>query len=284
MAAPSGIVWGSIVGDYGRIGIYTSLSNTETVTTVNVQLWFWSKYSVIDSTNSTYYDVLSSPGTPTTFYPKQDIVTPVSTGGAWPTTNQVLLKTFTHSYTRGTGAVTKYAAALLVNVDRVGGTMSVSAPFTIPALTSYKISYNANGGSGAPSAQTKYYGKTLTLSSTKPTREGYTFQGWAITSGGSVIYQAGGSYSANAAITLHAVWKANTYTVTYNANGGTGAPGAQTKTHGATLKLSSTQPTRTGYDFKGWGVSASSTTVSYAAGANYTGNAAMLFLNGWYEG
>lgn len=281
MAAPSGIVWGSIVGDYGRIGIYTSLSNTETVTTVNVQLWFWSKYSVTDSYSATYYNVFSSPGIPTTIYENEKIITGVATGGAWPTANQILLKTFTHSYTRETGAVTKYAAALLANVDRVGGTMGANATFTIPALTSYKISYNANGGSGAPSAQTKYYGKTLTLSSTKPTREGYTFQGWAITTGGSVMYHAGGSYSSNAAMTLHAVWKANTYTVQYNANGGTGAPGAQTKTHGVTLKLSSTKPTRTGYDFKGWGVSASSTTVSYASGANYTGNAALTLYAIW---
>ena len=40
----------------------------------------------------------------------------------------------------------------------------------------YTISFNANGGSGAPGSQTKKYFSNLTLSSTKPTRTGYTFQ------------------------------------------------------------------------------------------------------------
>jgi hypothetical protein len=44
--------------------------------------------------------------------------------------------------------------------------------------TIYNITYNANGGSGEPSAQLKKNGTDLTLSSTKPTRTGYTFQNW----------------------------------------------------------------------------------------------------------
>ena len=52
----------------------------------------------------------------------------------------------------------------------------------------------------------------LTLSSTKPTRTGYTFLGWATSSSAtSATYSAGGTYSNNVAATLYAVWKANTY-------------------------------------------------------------------------
>ena len=148
-------------------------------------------------------------------------------------------------------------------------------------LTSYTVSYNANGGSGAPSSQTKWHGKTLTLSSTKPTRTGYTFQGWATSSGGSVAYAAGASYTGNTTITLYAVWKANTYTVKFDANGGSGAPSNQTKIYGQTLTLSSTKPTRANYNFKGWGTSATTTTVAYAAGASYTGNAAITLYAVW---
>lgn len=43
---------------------------------------------------------------------------------------------------------------------------------TVSAKTSYTVSYNANGGTGAPAAQTKWHGTNLTLSSTKPTRTG----------------------------------------------------------------------------------------------------------------
>ena len=71
----------------------------------------------------------------------------------------------------------------------------------------YTVSYNANGGSGAPASQTKTYGVNLTLSSTVPTRAGYAFKGWATSSTGSVAYQAGGTYSANSAVTLYAVWE-----------------------------------------------------------------------------
>ena len=87
----------------------------------------------------------------------------------------------------------------------------------------------------------------LTLSTTVPTRTGYTFKGWATSaSATSATYSAGGSYTANSGATLYAVWQINTYTVSYNANGGSGAPSAQTKTYGVNLTLSSTKPTRTG--------------------------------------
>ena len=96
-----------------------------------------------------------------------------------------------------------------------------------------------------------------------------------------MAYAAGASYTANAAATLYAVWKANTYTVSYNANGGSGAPSAQTKTYGTTLKLSSTKPTRTNYTFLGWATSASATSATYAAGANYTANANTTLYAVW---
>lgn len=79
--------------------------------------------------------------------------------------------------------------------------------FTVPALESYAVRYDANGGSGAPTAQTKWYGETLTLSGTKPTRAGHEFVGWATSAGGSVAYAAGAAYTANKAATLYAVWR-----------------------------------------------------------------------------
>lgn len=82
----------------------------------------------------------------------------------------------------------------------------------------YTVSYNANGGSGVPSSQKKDHGKALTLSSTKPTRSGYTFLGWSTSkTATSPSYSAGGSYNGNADITLYAVWKSNTCSHSYNA-------------------------------------------------------------------
>lgn len=166
-----------------------------------------------------------------------------------------------------------------------GGTKSASGSISVAAKTSYKITYNANGGSGAPAAQTKWHGTNLVLSSTKPTRTGYVFQGWALTKAdadaGTWYYQAGNTCGRNENLTLYAVWEANTYKITYNANGGSGAPAAQTKTYGVNLTLSSTKPTRANYVFKGWGTSASATSVTYAAGAVYKANAAATLYAIW---
>ena len=97
-----------------------------------------------------------------------------------------------------------------------------STLYAVWAAQTYTISYNANGGSGAPSSQTKTHGVTLTLSSTKPTRVGYEFLGWATSpTATSATYSAGGSYTNNGTATLYAVWKAKEYSVLYNGNGGT---------------------------------------------------------------
>lgn len=193
---------------------------------------------------------------------------------------------FTGTYSiSGNGSASKTITVTFKNFNTDNGdsaSKNVSFTVTVPAWTSYSIKYNANGGSGAPSSQTKWKDQALTLSSTKPTRTGYSFLGWSTSSTAtSATYSAGGKYTANAAATLYAVWKANTYTVAYNANGGTGAPASQTKTYGKTLTLSSTKPTRTNYTFKGWGTSASATTVTYAAGGSYSANAGITLYAVW---
>jgi uncharacterized repeat protein (TIGR02543 family) len=192
---------------------------------------------------------------------------------------------FTGTYSiSGNAGASKSVVVTFRNFNTDNGdsaTKAINLSVSVPAWTSYTVKYNANGGSGAPSSQTKWKDQALTLSTTKPTRTGYSFQGWATSASGSVAYAAGASYTANAAVTLYAVWKANTYTVSYNANGGSGAPASQTKTYGTALTLSGTKPTRTNYTFKGWGTSASATTVSYAAGASYTANAAITLYAVW---
>ena len=149
------------------------------------------------------------------------------------------------------------------------------------ALASYAVTYNANGGSSAPGQQTKWFNESLTLSTSQPTKNGYTFKGWATSSGGSVAYSPGSTYTGNAALTLYAVWQVWTYTVSYNANGGSGAPGSQTKTWGQNLTLSSTKPTRSLYNFKGWGTSSGSTSASYQPGGTYSTNAAITLYAVW---
>ncbi len=69
------------------------------------------------------------------------------------------------------------------------------------------VSYDANGGSGAPGSQTKTENVTLTLSPVSPRRTGYTFKGWATNKFmPGAQYQPGGKYTANASVTLYALW------------------------------------------------------------------------------
>lgn len=155
------------------------------------------------------------------------------------------------------------------------GSGSNSWSITVPAKDSYTVSYNANGGSGAPSAQTKWYNETLTLSSTKPTRTNYTFIGWSTSSNAtSATWSAGGAYANNSGATLYAVWLPNptTCTLSYNANGGSGAPSSQTHVQNTTSKISSAIPTRTNYAFIGWSTSSSATSGTYLPDGQYTNN------------
>ena len=93
---------------------------------------------------------------------------------------------FTGEYSiSGNGAATKTVTVAFRNFNTDNGdsaTKNVSFSVSVPAWTSYNITFNANGGSGAPGNQTKWKGQTLTLSSTKPTRTGYSFLGWSTSS------------------------------------------------------------------------------------------------------
>lgn len=141
----------------------------------------------------------------------------------------------------------------------------------------YRVTFNANGGSlgNVPSYQTKTHGTALELTSAKPTRSGYTFVGWGTSDSDTTAnYNPGDNYTANAGDILYAIWK-KTITLTYNANGGSGAPSSQSATiYNATTSnkftLSSTKPTLTGHTFLGWSKSNTATSSSYDAGGSIT--------------
>lgn len=128
----------------------------------------------------------------------------------------------------------------------------------------YRISYNANGGSGAPAAQFKKEGTSITLSNTKPTRAGYTFKGWATSSTSTTVaYNPGATYSKDAGLILYAVWTPWTYTLIFDANGGTGAPSSVTKSGDIPIQIPETKPTKTNYIFKRWNTKSDGTGKSY---------------------
>ena len=148
----------------------------------------------------------------------------------------------------------------------------------------YNISYNANNGVGAPYSQTKLYGETLTLSSSRPTREGCTFLGWATSSGATEPeYDPGDSFTLNSDYTLYAVWDVPSYTITFDANNGDNAPSPQTKSYGETITLSEDIPTRSEYKFLGWATSPEATSAEYLPGSSFSLNENCVLYAVWLE-
>lgn len=148
--------------------------------------------------------------------------------------------------------------------------------YAIWTINTYTITYDANGGVGAPSQQGYEYdpSETIKLLLTEPTRTGYTFLGWSFSNTATLAsYVPGQEWGRNnvSDYTLYAVWKLNTYTLTYDANGGIDEPKSQSYEYATsgTINLSSTQPTRDGYEFSGWGLSSDTTTVSYNPGQTW---------------
>ena len=155
--------------------------------------------------------------------------------------------------------------------------------FNVTDLT-YNISYNANGGSGAPSSQTKYYDKLLSLSSLKPIRTGYTFKGWSTSSTATkASYQSGDNYISNSNVTLYAVWEKIQYNISYDANGGSGAPSDQSKYYDSTITLRSGTPTRKGYLFKGWSTRSTALSADYQPGDRYSSNSNLTLYAVWEQ-
>lgn len=111
--------------------------------------------------------------------------------------------TFTGWNTAANGSGTSYSA---------GGSYTSNAAATMYAqwsVNTYQVTYNANGGSGSVSSQTKTYGQALTLASSGFTKSYYTLDGWATSASGSKAYDLGASYTGNAALSLYAHWKIN---------------------------------------------------------------------------
>lgn len=178
---------------------------------------------------------------------------------------KIVSKTFT--WNKEPSAATKKITVTAYRGDgEVESVKTIS--IAVPALESFDVTYEADGGEGAPASQLKYYGRALTLSTIKPTRTGYTFTGWKEGMTGTA-YAPGGTYSENASAALLAQWEANIYTITLDANGGEGG-GKLSKTFGESVTLPEDVPVRAHYEFKGWSVFANATSATWNAGDTFS--------------
>lgn len=227
MAAPSNTTWGSVVGSgggQGRIGAYITSSSTNTQTTVTMQVWFWTKYSVEDSSNSFHY---SFTGTGVINIGSVNISHPVSTGSGWSTQNQTHIGTYSRTYNRGTSSQTISCAADFSGINVISGSGFVDVKYTIPALNKYTIAYNGNGGiwNGTDRwTEQVYYGSNYVTQENFFKRKGYIFKGWKESNGTDWTPWIGKpwKWTYDRDVNLYAQWEQIVLSVTFDAgsNGG----------------------------------------------------------------
>lgn len=131
-----------------------------------------------------------------------------------------------YSYTYSCYATINTPGVYMIYIKGSAASNTLSYKVKVSESPEYTVKYDANGGTGTPSAQIKTHGQTLTLSNTKPTKS---------------------------------------HTITYNANGGSVSP--ESKTVSAT--------------FSSWNTSANGNGTSYNAGASYTADKATTLYAQW---
>ncbi|MBQ9015826.1 MAG: InlB B-repeat-containing protein [Firmicutes bacterium] len=222
--------------------------------------------------------------------------------GSYPLNNKYILGYISPKYTTGnaTATTTKAAASYTLKYrDGLDSTSNDEEDKIIPPVKGT-------------------FGKDLILSDKKFTRKGYTYASWDVyreNDSGKLVYLCrdkatgkkeswyvkssipgdytqvivdGGSAlniatAVSGTVYVSPVWKKADYVITYKANGGTGAPAAQTKKSGKSVTLSQTVPTREGYNFLGWAkkADAASPAAEFAPGSTYTTDANLTLYAVW---
>ena len=114
-------------------------------------------------------------------------------------------------------------------------------------VNTYTVSFDSNGGSAVASQSVRYGSKATQPAN--PTRAGHTFQGWYTARSGGSKYDFGTAVTGD--VTLYAHWSVNSYTLTFDGNGGKPSEASRTVAYGGQYGSLPTA-TRTGYAFQGW--------------------------------
>lgn len=224
-----------------------------------------------------------------------------------PTRDSVAAGSYTVSYS-GAGSLSNSTAARTTSYTFSSWNTNSSG-----TGTNYASGSTFTSTSTSNTLYAKWSASTSTASVTlpSPTMTGYSFNGWwTANTGGTKVGNGGAAYTPTGNVTLYARWTANTYTVSYNMNGGTGSIASQTKTYGVNLTLSSTKPTRastsagsytvtynanggtvgsasasatrtTSYAFSKWNTASNGSGTSYESGGTYATNAAATLYAQW---
>ncbi|MCL2140597.1 MAG: InlB B-repeat-containing protein, partial [Dehalococcoidia bacterium] len=203
----------------------------------------------------------------------------------------VFYRTF---YNLGTASPQTRMATSIINGNEVpnsaiqtfsGSNCFVDRPYIaynwggIPQAITVTYDGNTNTGGSAPTDSNNYYlGDTVSvMGQGSLVKGGYTFQGWAYTPSGPLVYSEGASFvnsepwnivDSSYNITLYAVWQENDqYTVTVNSSYAD-TTGAGSYGQGTNVTINA--GTRDGYTFSGWTVTTGGVTLASASSATTT--------------
>ncbi len=195
----------------------------------------------------TFYAIWKPSTCTVNFNPNGGSVTPTSktyntgsTYGTLPTATRTGY-TFTGWYTAASGGTQ------VTSSSTVTGNVTLYAHWVGISCT---LTYNANGGTVNPVSKTVIYGSAYGSLAT-PIRIGYSFTGWYTAASGGTQVTSNTMVSNASNHTIYAHWAVNTYTITFNPNGGTVNPTTRPVSYGSAYGALPT-PVRAGYTFDGW--------------------------------
>ena len=225
------------------------LEKSDSWSTEQVETLKWTNYG--SSGGAIYGQTLSKYkwNANSTFFSNRDLPTPIHTS-----------KVFDGWYTAAEGG--ELVTADTVVTEPVDGSFTYYAHWT----DGWTVTFDPDGGSVSPKTVLVKKGTAIgSANIPTPTRSGYDFDGW---------YHGEDKLDAttviDADVTYTAKWTPKTFTVTFNANGGTGTMEPQTFTYGVAQKLSKNLFTREGYRFLGWATWGSATAANYTDEQEYT--------------
>jgi len=255
-------------------GTNRAVGTTFTMDTTDVILF--AQWSAISKHTVTYSGNGGTGGTPpadTNHYALGQTVTVLNNTGALVKTNYAFVGWNTQPLGGGIG----YAAGVSFVMGAADDTLY--AQWT--ALPTYTVIYNGNtntGGNVPHDSRNYLSGDTVTvLGQGTLVKSGYTFARWSTSPVGGTSYDSGAKFAIGSAnMTLYAQWSAlPTYTVTYNANGGTGNPPVDGNGYltGATVTVRSAGTlARAGFTFAGWNIQADGNGIEYSPGDTFVVN------------
>lgn len=171
--------------------------------------------------------------------------------GTLPTCTRNANNTYTYAFAGWFDTSASSGGTQLTTTTKVTSNKTWYARWT-STYKNYTVTWNGNGGTPSKSSSSFHYNDALGALPTA-TRTGYTFKGWSTSKTGTVNVSTTTKVTAN--VTYYAVWTINSYTWTFDANGGTGDT-TKTLNYNATL---STLPTASrastaanNYTFAGW--------------------------------